>query len=72
MTYLRTRRNRHNRPSMKVGDTFTSKCHGDYEVIGYASREGVTIRFADTGNEYYTTAQAIEQNTVKDKKLCNK
>ncbi len=65
------RSNRCNKPKLKIGDTFTSRSHGDYEIVAYASKTGITIQFANTGNKYFVTTQQIKINSVKDEKLCN-
>lgn len=62
------RSNRRTKPKLKVGDTFTSKSHGDYKIVAYASQSGITIEFAETANRYFVTAEQIKYNSIKDEK----
>lgn len=55
------------KPSVKVGDNFTSKSGEPYEVIEYkAAKMGVTIRFTSTGNTMLCSAKEVKNGSVKN------
>lgn len=47
--------------------TFHHKKYGEYDIVEYQNCENVTIRFRNTGYEYITSMNHIENNEVMDR-----
>lgn len=50
-----------------VGTIFTSKNHGDFEVIEYTDYDNVMVKFVDTGYTGKTSLYHIKEGVVKDR-----
>ena len=44
--------------NIKIGDIFTSKNFGDFEVVKYINAHNVIVKFIETG--YVTSVQAVQ------------
>lgn len=51
--------------------TFYHKKYGRYDIIEYINCEKVKIKFHNTGYEYYTSLNHIENNEVRDRLYSN-
>lgn len=51
----------------RIGEKFYHPKYGEYTIIAYTNSEEVTVRFENTGYEYKTTYNHIQNIEVKDR-----